>query len=64
MKKPKWKSENSTKQMKIETKAFQNMWEKTKIILNEQFIEIQVYLKKQMKKISSNQTYHVKEVEK
>lgn len=64
MKKPKWKSENSTKQMKIETKAFQNMWEKTKIILNEQFIEIQVYLKKQMKKISNNQTYHVKEVEK
>ena len=50
--------------MKIETKAFQNMWEKTKIILNEQFIEIQVYLKKQMKKISNNQTYHVKEVEK
>ena len=64
MKKPKWKSENSTKQMKIETTAFQNMWEKTKIILNEQFIEIQVYLKKQMKKISNNQTYHVKEVEK
>ena len=64
MKKPKWKSENSTKQMKIETKAFQNMWEKTKIILNEQFIEIQVYLKNQMKKISNNQTYHVKEVEK
>ena len=44
MKKPKWKSENSPKQMKIETKAFQNMWDKTKTILNEKFIEIQVYL--------------------
>lgn len=64
MKKPKWKSENSTKQMKIETKAFQNLWDKTKTILSEKFIEIQVYLKKQMKKISNNQTYHVKEVKK
>ena len=50
--------------MKIETKSFQNMWDKTKTILNEKFIAVQVYLKKQMKKISNNLTYHVKEVEK
>lgn len=40
MKKPKWKSENTPRQMKIETKA-----SKDENILNEMFIEIQVYLK-------------------
>ena len=61
MKKSKRKSENTSRQMKVET-AMQNLWDAAKAVLIEKFMAIQAFLKKQ-ETCEINLTYHQKELE-
>ena len=42
----------------------QNLWDAVKVVLRENFIAIQAYLKKQEKPQINNLTLHLKELEK
>ena len=47
MKKSKRKSENTLRQMKMETQLSKNLWDAAKAVKGGKFIVIQAYLKKQ-----------------
>ena len=46
-----------------QTTAIQYLWDTRKALLRGKFIELQAYLKKKKKWISSNKNQHIKEVE-
>ena len=63
MKKSKRKTENTLRQMKMET-TFQNLWDAAKAFLRGNFITMQASLKKQEKSQINNISKHLKELEK
>ena len=62
MGKSKRKLKNTLRQMKTQT--YKNLWDPAKAVLGGNFIEIQVFFKKQEKSQINNINYHLKEPEK